>query len=133
MQVTLFLGLCDTYIMKSMSKLQIFSESEHKLMRNKMVLNIWLKLCLVWPKKCILTLQGCKKYWTAGPWLQKFFSYVAESFLSNNIIFSRKIKLSAESKVSRNFWETLLFCKERNRIKEPFAERLKFTIPSAER
>ena len=51
--------------------------------------------------------QGWKKCRTAGPWSQKFFAFLTESFLSDNNLFSRKIKLSAESKVSIKFLEKL--------------------------
>ena len=57
------------------------------------------------PKKFIN--QGWKKCRTAGPWSQKFFAFLTESFLSDNNLFSRKIKLSAESKVSIKFLEKL--------------------------
>ena len=51
--------------------------------------------------------QGWKKCRTAGPWSQKFFAFLTESFLSDKNLFSRKIKLSAESKVSIKFLEKL--------------------------
>ena len=59
------------------------------------------------PPKIVPMDQGWKKCRTAGPWSQKFFAFLTESFLRDKNLFSRKIKLSAESKVSIKFLEKL--------------------------